>query len=130
MERKDQILNDVKTFNDTLDQERQFRIIDGEQFENPEYDGDGNIIVRDQYGKVVSPEELFGNPDELETPIKIKQGPIKDYPFIDAMRKSLEKFDDGLLTERDVVVDVMLALTERMRSERLKRESIEFVDYE
>ena len=29
------------------------RSIDGRQFENPELDSEGNIIVRDQYGDIV-----------------------------------------------------------------------------
>lgn len=29
------------------------RVIDGRQFENPELDSEGNIVVRDQYGEIV-----------------------------------------------------------------------------
>ena len=47
------ILDGLTEFNEVLDNDRKFTIIDGSQFENPELDENGDIIVRDQYGNIV-----------------------------------------------------------------------------
>lgn len=47
------LLDEFTSFNEILNEDKQFTIIDGSQFENPELDENGDIIVRDQHGNIV-----------------------------------------------------------------------------
>ena len=47
-------LGELNKFNDTLDEGMKFKVIDGSQFENPEFDEDDNIVIRDQDGNIIN----------------------------------------------------------------------------
>ena len=49
------ILDIFRQMNEQQPKDRQITIVDGSQFEDPELDEEGNIVVRDIHGNIVTP---------------------------------------------------------------------------
>ena len=49
------ILDIFRQMNEQQPKGRQITIVDGSQFEDPELDEEGNIVVRDIHGNIVTP---------------------------------------------------------------------------
>ena len=49
------ILDIFRQMNEQKPKDRQITIVDGSQFEDPELDEEGNIVVRDIHGNIVTP---------------------------------------------------------------------------